>query len=145
VAQLAQANTALGAGNADSWSIQVIDPPNEATAVPLRKRKIAEVILGGALGGLLVSFLAVVALTPAKKEVWEDELPIGGPFAPDGPPAGLCRTGSNGTGPKGTGSNGVPAAPGPSTPVATAAGRRRLSLGDRRFQSRTPSAPSEEE
>ena len=47
----------------------------------------AEVILGGAIGGLLVSFLAVVALTPAKKEVWEDELPIGNQLGPDVPPA----------------------------------------------------------
>ena len=63
--------------NADGWSIQVIDPPSPASTTTLRKSKMAEVILGGALGGLLVSFLAVVALTPAKKEVWEDELPIG--------------------------------------------------------------------
>jgi hypothetical protein len=36
---------------------------------------------------LLISFLAVVALTPAKKEAWEDELPVGTPFVPDVPPA----------------------------------------------------------
>jgi hypothetical protein len=34
---------------------------------------------------MLVSFLAVVALTPAKKPEWEEELPLGGPSQPDGP------------------------------------------------------------
>jgi uncharacterized protein involved in exopolysaccharide biosynthesis len=101
VKQLALANTALsqaaGTGNAGSWSVRVIDPPSQATTTPMRKSKMAEVIIGGVLGGLLVSFLAVVALTPAKKEVWEDELPkregwedelpIGGPLFPDIPPA----------------------------------------------------------
>lgn len=94
VKQLAAANTALSempnTGGSGSWSVRVIDPPGQATAMPLRKKKVVEVILGGMLGGLLVSFLAVVALTPAKKEAWEDELPvwkdelpIGGPLVPD--------------------------------------------------------------
>lgn len=135
--QLARANTALsqvtGTGNG-GWSIQVIDPPGQASTTPLGKKKIAEVILGGALGGLLVSFLAVVALTPAKKEVWEDELPIGGPFFPDVPSAEPSRAES----PR------VPTAPAPSTPAPTAVGPR-LSLGDRRFQFRTPSAHTEEQ
>jgi hypothetical protein len=73
VKQLAAANAALsqatGTGNAGGWSVRVIDPPSQASTTPLRKSKMAEVILGGVLGGLLVSFLAVVALTPAKKEV----------------------------------------------------------------------------
>ena len=137
--QLAQANTALsqvaGTGNADSWSIQVIDTPSQASTTTPRKSKIAEVILGGALGGLLVSFLAVVALTPAKKEVCEDELPIGRPFAPDVPPADPFRAGS----PR------VPTAPARSTLAPTAVGQPRLSVGDRRFQFRSPSAPTEEQ
>jgi uncharacterized protein involved in exopolysaccharide biosynthesis len=138
VTQLAQVNTVLsqmtGTSNPGGWSIQVIDPPSQASTTPLRKRKIAEVILGGAFGGLLVSFLAVVALTPAKKEVWEDELPIGGPFVPDVLRADPFRAGSLG----------VPTAPARSTPAASPAWQPRLSLGDRRFQFRTPSAPSEE-
>ncbi len=136
--QLAQANTSLSqsggtSSNADGWSIQVIDAPSPAIAATPRKSKMAEVILGGALAGLLVSFLAVVALTPAKKESWEDELPIGSPLGPDGPPANPFRA----EGPVGaTGSAHA-------TPGATAFGHRRLSLGDRRFQ--TPSAPSREQ
>jgi uncharacterized protein involved in exopolysaccharide biosynthesis len=136
VTQLAQANTALGqvtgTGN-DAWSIQVIDPPRQATSATPRKSKMAEVILGGALGGALVSFLAVVALTPARKEVWEDELPTGGPFGPNVPP-----------GDSGAGSPRVPALAGSARSPA-AAGQPRLSLGDRRFQFRSPSAPTEEQ
>jgi uncharacterized protein involved in exopolysaccharide biosynthesis len=136
--QLAEANTTLsemtGASNPDGWSMRVIDPPSQATTAPLRKKKIVEVILGGLLAGLLVSILAVVALTPAKKEVWEDELPIGGPFVPDVPPAD----------PVPGWSPGVPTAPAQSTPATTASGRSRLSLGDRPFQFGGPSAPPEE-
>jgi uncharacterized protein involved in exopolysaccharide biosynthesis len=137
--QLARANTALsqaadtGTGNG-VWSIRVVDPPAQATTTPLGKKKIAEVILGGALGGLLVSFLAVVALTPAKKEVWEDELPIGEPFFPDMPSAE----------PSPAESPSVATAPRPSTPAPTAV-RPRLVVGERRFQFRAPSAHIEEQ
>jgi uncharacterized protein involved in exopolysaccharide biosynthesis len=137
-AQLAQANTALSqmASNVDGWSITVIDPPSRATTAPLRKTKMAEVILGGALGGLLVSFLAVVALTPAKKEVWEDELPIGGPLVPNVPPADPFFRAA---------SPGVPTAPAQAAPAATAVGQPQLSLGNRRFQFRNSSPRTEEE
>lgn len=125
--QLTHANTALSQAPDpanDSWSIRVIDPPSQGIAATPRKSKIAEVILGGALGGLLVSFLAVVLLTPAKKEAWEDEIPIGGPFGPDVPRPG----------PFGAGSSNGPTAPGRSTPVPTAS---------RQFA--TPSAPDEQQ
>ena len=116
---LAQANTTLNqmaGGNSDGWSTTVIDPPGQASTTALRKSKMAEVILGGALAGALVSFLAVVALTPAKKETWEDELPIEWPLAPDVPPADDVRAGSAG----------VPRAPAQSRPAATAVAQRRL-------------------
>jgi uncharacterized protein involved in exopolysaccharide biosynthesis len=136
--QLAQGNTALGQ-QADptngNWSMQAIDPPTNVGSAGMSKKKIVAVILGGALGGLLVSFLAVVAMTPAKKEVWEDELPIGGPFAPNVPPADPVRTGS----PR------VPVAPVRLTEMPTAVGQPRLSLGGRRVQFRTPSAPTEDQ
>jgi len=123
VTQLNKASAALsqatGASNAAAWSVQVIDPPNQVSTAPLRKSKIAELMLGGALAGLLVSFMAVVALTPVKKEVWEDELPIGGPFVPDVPPAD----------PFPPRSPGVPAA----------------LIGERHLQVRTTSAPTEEQ
>jgi uncharacterized protein involved in exopolysaccharide biosynthesis len=91
VTQLGQATTTLnqatGTLNEGGWTIQVVDPPSPAGSVALGKKKMLEVILGGAFGGLLVSFLVVVALTPAKKEAWEDELPIGKPFGPHVPSA----------------------------------------------------------
>jgi|GEM_PF-3300893 len=135
--QLAQANTALGqvtqAGNPDAWSIQVLDPPSQGSATPTRKRTIVEVIFAGALGGAVVSFLAVMALTPARKEAWEDELPIGGPPAPHAPSPGPFPDGSPGA-----------PAPGPgAVPGAALLGQPRLSLGERRFQLRTTAAPPE--
>ena len=134
--QLSQANTALSqAGTGQGWSIQVTDPPSPAITTPLRKSKIAEVILAGMLGGLLVSFLAVVALTPAKKEVWEDELAIGGPLVPDVPPADPFHAPSPA----------VPTAPAQSAPAATGAGGLRALLGERRFQGRISAAPTEDE
>jgi hypothetical protein len=91
-----------------------------------------EMILGGALAGLLVSFLAVVALTPAKKESWEDELPIGSPLGPVLPTTDPFRAKSPGA-----------AAASPHPTGTTAFGHRRLFLGDRRFH--TPSVPTEEQ
>ena len=134
--QLSQANTALSqAGTGEGWLIQVTDPPSPASTTPLRKSKIAEVILAGMLGGLLVSFLAVVALTPAKKEVWEDELAIVGPLVPDVPPAGSFHAPSPA----------VPTASAQSTRAVTGAGELRGLLRERRFQARTSAAPTEDE
>lgn len=130
VTQLSQAKNALSqissTGNSDIWSVQVIDPANPGSSIPVRKRKIAEVILGGGLAGALLSFLAVVALTPAKKEVWEDELPTNGSFGHD--PLHALRPRMNGM----------------STASATAGGQALLSLVDRRFRFRASSSPPEE-
>ena len=125
VTQLGQANAALsqatGTRDAGGWTIQVVDPPGPAyTAV--RKKKMVEVILGGAFAGLLMSLLAVVALTPVKKELWEDELPTDKPFVPNVAPGKPLRTQSSAT---------------------TASGqqlhRPRLSSGKRRISVRSPS------
>ena len=122
--QLAQANTTLSqAKNSQGWSIQVTDAPGPGATTPLRKSKIGEVILAGVLGGVLVSFLAVVALTPGKKEAWEDELPIAGPLAPDVPSPDPLRVVSPPP----------PAASAQSSSPPTAAPHRRLSLGNRGF------------
>jgi uncharacterized protein involved in exopolysaccharide biosynthesis len=89
VTELGQANTTLNqvAGTRDSggWTIRVLDAPSPAASLAPSKKKMIGVILGGALAGMLVSFLAVVALTPAKKPEWEEELPLGGPSQPDRP------------------------------------------------------------
>jgi uncharacterized protein involved in exopolysaccharide biosynthesis len=90
VTQLGQANTTLnqvtGAQNAGGWTIRVLDAPGPAASLAPGKKKLVGVILGGALAGALVSFLAIVAMTPAKKEEWEDELPLGRPSDPDDGP-----------------------------------------------------------
>jgi len=132
--QLSQANTALSqAGTGQGWSVQVTDQPGPATTTALRKSKIAEVIFAGMLGGLLVSFLAVVALTPAKKEAWEDELPIGGPLVSGVPPARPFHAPSPA----------VPTEPMQSPPAPTGTGELRVLLGERRVQFRTSAAPNE--
>ncbi len=85
--QLGQANTAVAQATSPAssvpWTLQLIDPPGPAISAALGKKKLLELVLAGAFGGLLVSILAVVMLTPAKKEMWEDELPIGKPLVPD--------------------------------------------------------------
>jgi uncharacterized protein involved in exopolysaccharide biosynthesis len=83
VTQLGQANTTLnqatGSSRSGSWTIRVLDSPSPAASLAPSKKKMVGVILGGALAGVLASFLAIVAMTPSKKEEWEDELPLGRP------------------------------------------------------------------
>lgn len=122
VNQLGQANATLsqatGTRNEGGWTMQVVDPASPAASVALSKKKMFEVILGGAFGGLLVSFLVVVAITPAKKEIWEDELPIGRPAGPQISPTGPLN--------------------GESPPAAAATLGRRLVSGERRLTVRAP-------
>lgn len=89
VTELGQANATLNQASAsrgtDGWTLRVIDPPGPAVSQAPDKKKIVGVILGGAFAGLLVSLLAVIAFTPARKETWEDERPyegLPGPMAP---------------------------------------------------------------
>jgi uncharacterized protein involved in exopolysaccharide biosynthesis len=135
--QLAAANTTLsqvgGTTNANGWAIHLIDQPSPATTAAQGKSKMAEVILGGALGGVLVSFLAVVILTPAKKkEAWEDELPTKSPLGQDVPPDPFRAK-----------SPGPPAASTHPTSGTTPFGRRRLYQRDRQLL--RPSGPTEEQ
>lgn len=67
---------AIAARTSGGWTMQLIDHPTVFT-VATGKKKMLEEILGGLLGGALVSFLAVIALTPARKESWDDDLPTG--------------------------------------------------------------------
>jgi hypothetical protein len=79
--QLTAANSSLnGAEGAlksggDGWLVRVVDPPNAATSIAQGKKKLVEDVLGGLVGGALISFLVAVALTPTRKrDPWEDEL-----------------------------------------------------------------------
>jgi uncharacterized protein involved in exopolysaccharide biosynthesis len=145
VARLGQANAALGqvagAGNAGGWLIHVIDPPTNAGSAGMGKKKIVEIIFGGAMVGLLVSFLAVIALTPAKKEVWEDELPKEEVWE-DELPNGKHSFGDAPSDDSGRANPpAVPTAFSQSSPSPPAVHQRRLSTGERRFSLRNPSAP----
>jgi hypothetical protein len=82
---LGSANTALaqavGARASGGWTMQLIDEP---TVFPVAKgkKKMVEEILGGLIGGALLSLLVVIALTPAKKDPWdEDDFPSASPVA----------------------------------------------------------------
>ncbi len=82
--QLTQATTALNQASVSrggGWAVEVVDAPGAATPVGGGKKKMIELILGGLLAGALISFLGSVALTPGRKEPWEDELPMGTPAA----------------------------------------------------------------
>ena len=67
-------NQAVGARASGGWTMQEIDQPS-VFPVAKGKKKIAEEVLGGLIGGALLSLLAVIALTPAKKDPWDDEFP----------------------------------------------------------------------
>lgn len=77
--QYAQAITTLSQEMANhdggGWSAQVIDPPSAPLASAQGKKKMIETIIAGLFGGLLVSLLGAMVLTPARVERWEDELP----------------------------------------------------------------------
>lgn len=79
--QYQQAKTTLaqdeGQRDGSGWMVQVVDAPSSPISLAQGKKKMIEVILGGLLGGGLISFLGAMALTPGRKETWEDELPQG--------------------------------------------------------------------
>ncbi len=128
---------AAGTRNSGGWTIQLVDPASPGLAPGVGKKKMLEVILGGAFGGFLLSFLIVVAITPAKKELWEDELPLGTPLDPSSPPADAFRRQAPMATPfahthSSDAQSPVPAAVGQPGP-------RLLSSGERRFTFRRPS------
>jgi uncharacterized protein involved in exopolysaccharide biosynthesis len=77
---VAQARTDLNqaaGGRAGGWSLEVIDSPSRPVQVSGGKKKLVMMIFAGIIGGGLVSLLGLVALTPGKREPWEDEMPAG--------------------------------------------------------------------
>lgn len=142
--------TALGTANAtlseatatddaSGWTIEVIDPASPGLAPALGKKKMLEVVLGGAIGGALLSFLIIVAITPAKKEAWEDELPMGRPFPSHMPPVDPFPAERSARAAAFAHSH---------SPVAAGVGRKdgsRLLTGERRFTFRRPSERLEDE
>lgn len=82
--QLNQANTnlstAAGAlkGGSSGSTVHEIDTPTTPTGPSSGKKVVVIAIIGGLFAGLLISFLAVVALTPTKPTRWEDEPPVEG-------------------------------------------------------------------
>jgi uncharacterized protein involved in exopolysaccharide biosynthesis len=77
--QYSTANTTLsessGTRDAGGWLVQVVDPASVGMSQAPGKKKLIELIFGGLLGGGLISYLATMALTPGRKETWEDEGP----------------------------------------------------------------------
>jgi hypothetical protein len=72
--QLLQANTALNQAAGGGWNVQVIDPPANGLLATSRNKQLLA-IFGGLLAGAMISFLGTIALTPGRREYWEDELP----------------------------------------------------------------------
>lgn len=71
--QLNQA-TVQASGGGTSTLVRVIDPPSVPTTPTSGKKKAAMMIAGGLVGGMLISFLIIVAMTPRTEDRWEDEL-----------------------------------------------------------------------
>jgi uncharacterized protein involved in exopolysaccharide biosynthesis len=78
--QYSQAKTTLSQDEGQrngGWMVEVVDPASAPVSLASGKKKLVEVIFAGLLGGALISFLGAVALTPARKEPWEDEFARG--------------------------------------------------------------------
>jgi hypothetical protein len=69
-------NDAAGAAgtSANGVNVQVLDQASTPLGPTSGKKKDLEGILGGLLGGCLISFLGTIALTRRKSDPWEDEL-----------------------------------------------------------------------
>lgn len=70
--------TAAAGANANGLIVQTIDAPSIPLAPTTGKKRDLEGIAGGLLGGLLISFLGVLALTRRTSDPWEDELAAAG-------------------------------------------------------------------
>ncbi len=73
-ASLSQAAGAAQAGS-DGSAVHVLDSPTVPVGPTSGMKRRVMAILGGLFAGLVISFLAVVVLTPTRRDPWEDEPP----------------------------------------------------------------------
>jgi uncharacterized protein involved in exopolysaccharide biosynthesis len=71
-ASLSQAAGAADAGS-DGSAVHVLDAPTVPLGPTSGMKSHVMAILGGLFAGLVISFLAVVVLTPTRRDPWEDE------------------------------------------------------------------------
>ena len=71
---LSEATGAAQAGSTGS-AVHVIDAPTVPLGPTSGMKRRVMAIFGGLFAGLLISFLAVVVLTPTRRDPWEDEPP----------------------------------------------------------------------
>jgi hypothetical protein len=76
-ASLSQATGAAQAGS-DGSAVHVLDAPTMPLGPTSGMKRRLMAILGGLFAGLVISFLAVVVLTPTRRDAWEDEPPANG-------------------------------------------------------------------
>jgi uncharacterized protein involved in exopolysaccharide biosynthesis len=73
-ASLSQASGAAQAGS-DGSAVHVLDAPTMPVGPTSGMKRRIMAIVGGLFAGLVISFLAVVVLTPTRRDPWEDEQP----------------------------------------------------------------------
>jgi uncharacterized protein involved in exopolysaccharide biosynthesis len=73
-ASLSQAAGAAQAGS-DGSAVHVLDAPTVPVGPTSGMKRRIMAIVGGLFAGLVISFLAVVVLTPTRRDPWEDEQP----------------------------------------------------------------------
>jgi uncharacterized protein involved in exopolysaccharide biosynthesis len=71
-ASLSQAAGAAQAGS-DGSAVHVLDAPTVPVGPTSGMKRRVMAILGGLFAGLVISFLAVVVMTPTRRDPWEDE------------------------------------------------------------------------
>lgn len=85
--QLASATSGLNqaagqaGGNGTGTLVRVVDPPSISAAPTSGKKKMAMEVVGGLAGGILLSVLIIVAMTPSREDRWDAEVTSDDEFA----------------------------------------------------------------
>ena len=77
-AQLAAASSGYAPGSQEEGLVRVIDPPSLPAGPVLGTAQSVLGVIGGIFAGLLVSALAVIAMTPGGTDRWDADVPIVG-------------------------------------------------------------------